>query len=175
VVLPARVTAGLCRLLESTRLQTVTVLHCNHPRELDDDVYRAVAALRAAGSTVLSQAVLLRGVNDDAAVLGRLSEALFAGGVLPYYLHLLDPVAGAAHFDVDEDRARDLYQHLLAQLPGYLVPKLVREVAGAPGKVPLVPGRIATPPRPDCEAPRPDCEAPRPDCEAPRPDCEQCT
>lgn len=137
IVLPDRVDRGLVALLERARVGVVIVLHANHPRELDDGVAGALGALRGAGVTLLNQSVLLRGVNDDAHVLAELSERLFECGVLPYYLHLLDPVAGAAHFDVDEPRARQLYRELLARLPGYLVPRLVREVPGQASKTPL--------------------------------------
>jgi hypothetical protein len=89
------------------------------------------------GATLLNQAVLLRGVNDSRGCAGRLCERGFAAGVLPYYLHQLDRVEGAAHFEVDDAQALALHAALAARLPGYLVPKLVREVAGAPGKTPL--------------------------------------
>ena len=95
----------------------------------------ACARLRAAGVTLLNQSVLLRGVNDDVAALEALSCALFDAGVLPYYLHLPDRVRGTAHFDVEETRARDLLAQLTARLSGYLVPRLVREVPGAPAKM----------------------------------------
>jgi L-lysine 2,3-aminomutase len=99
----------------------------------------ALARLRATGTTLLNQCVLLRGVNDDPDVLVELSESLFEAGVLPYYLHVLDPVAGAAHFDVPEDEARRLLSAIEARLPGYLVPALVRESPGAPSKTRLPP------------------------------------
>lgn len=134
VVLPSRVDAPLLRLLEETRLQVVFVIHANHPAEMDGAVARAMGRLAAAGATLLNQSVLLRGVNDDAGTLAGLSEALFEAGVAPYYLHLLDPVAGAAHFDVPEAEARVLHQALQARLPGYLVPRLAREEAGAAAK-----------------------------------------
>lgn len=134
VVLPSRITAPLLARLGSTRLQTVTVIHANHARELDNAVFGALDRLRAAGVTLLNQAVLLREVNDSPAALADLSEALFAGAVLPYYLHLLDPVQGAAHFDVSEDRALRLIDELRTRLPGYLVPRLVREEPGAASK-----------------------------------------
>jgi L-lysine 2,3-aminomutase len=140
IVLPDRVDAGLVALLERTRLGRVIVLHANHPREIDASVADALAALRSAGVTLLNQAVLLRGVNDDADTLAELSERLFECGVLPYYLHLLDAVAGAAHFDVEEPRAEGLYRELLARLPGYLVPRLVREIPGRASKTPIRPG-----------------------------------
>lgn len=138
VVLPSRVDDGLLAWLTGTRLMPVVVIHANHPAELSPAVAAACARLRAAGVTVLNQSVLLAGVNDDVAVLAALSERLFASGVLPYYLHALDRVAGAAHFRVDDDRARELHRALAARLSGYLVPRLVREEPGAPGKTPLV-------------------------------------
>src|SRR5690606_7236170 len=116
VVLPDRVDAGLVALLERTRLGRVVVRRANHPAEIDASAADALAARRDAGVTLLNQAVLLRGVNDDADALAELSERLFECGVLPYYLHLLDPVAGAAHFDVDEPRAEALYRSLLGRL-----------------------------------------------------------
>jgi EF-P beta-lysylation protein EpmB len=134
VVLPERITPELVRTLSSTRLSTVVVIHANHANEIDDAVIEALARLRAAGVTLLNQSVLLRDVNDSAGALVALSETLFAAGVLPYYLHLLDRVQGAAHFEVPEDEARVLMQQLTSRLPGYLVPRLVREIAGAPAK-----------------------------------------
>ena len=105
--------------------------------EIDAATRAALDACRAAGLTVLNQAVLLRGINDTVAALEALVLALFEAGVLPYYVHLLDPVAGAAHFDTAPDQARALEAGLRARLPGYLVPRFVREVAGAPSKLPL--------------------------------------
>lgn len=137
VVLPERVTSELIASLAVSPLQKVVVIHANHPQELDETVRRACAHLRAGGLTLLNQAVLLKGVNDSAAVLRQLSEALFDIGVLPYYLHCLDRVHGAAHFDVTEQRARELHAKLMASLPGYLVPRLVREVPGALAKSPI--------------------------------------
>ena len=138
VVLPERVNDELLGWLGSTRLQTVMVLHVNHANEIDQVVHAAARRLCAAGVTLLNQSVLLRGVNDDVDTLAALSEALFAAGILPYYLHLLDRVQGAAHFDVDEPTAQAIMRELNARLPGYLVPRLVREIAGTPGKVPIV-------------------------------------
>jgi EF-P beta-lysylation protein EpmB len=137
VVLPERVDAQLLDWLGSLPLPTVVVLHANHPREIDAGVAGAARAMREAGATLLNQSVLLRGVNDDADTLAELSEALFSAGVLPYYLHQLDPVRGAAHFAVCDVRARELAQALRARLPGFLVPRLVREVPGEASKVPL--------------------------------------
>lgn len=138
VVLPERVDAGLLKWLGDLSLQKVMVIHANHARELDASVERACRNLAAVGVTVLNQSVLLAGINDCATTLSELSERLFAMNVLPYYLHVLDRVQGAAHFDVSEDRAKSLHDELLSRLPGYLVPKLVREVAGAASKTPLV-------------------------------------
>ena len=137
VVLPSRVDSGLLGWLSKLRLQTVIVLHANHPQELDEAVALAARGLTRAGATVLNQAVLLRAVNDCAETLIRLSERLFEMGVLPYYLHLLDRVQGAAHFEVDHDRAQALIGELRQRLPGYLVPKLVREQAGETSKTPM--------------------------------------
>src|SRR5690606_21745562 len=128
---------ALCAWLSALPLQKVVVLHANHPAELDGDVQAACARLGEAGATLLNQSVLLRGVNDDAGVLAGLSERLFACGVLPYYLHQLDRVRGTAHFEVPDTEARMLAEALRARLPGYLVPKLVREVPGDPAKRPL--------------------------------------
>jgi len=138
VVIPERITEGLVTLLRETRLEPIMVLHCNHPNEIDDAVKQAVFYLRAAMIPVLNQAVLLKGVNDDVGTLTGLSKTLFDAGILPYYLNCLDKVAGAQHFDVDETTALGLHADLLKQLPGYLVPKLVREVRGALSKVPVV-------------------------------------
>jgi EF-P beta-lysylation protein EpmB len=137
IALPERVDAGLLRVLQSTRLKTVLVVHTNHANELDVSVELALAALRPVLTALLNQSVLLRGVNDDAATLARLSERLFACGVLPYYLHLLDRVAGAAHFDVDEPTAKRLVAELRTRVPGYLVPRLARETAGELSKTVL--------------------------------------
>jgi len=137
VVLPSRITPALCERLAGSRLKTVVVIHANHPAELGAAAAAALDALGARRLLLLNQAVLLRGVNDDPDVLAALSERLFALGVRPYYLHMLDRVAGAAHFDVAEERARRLMNHLRARLSGYLMPRLAREVPGADSKVTL--------------------------------------
>lgn len=137
VVLPERVDAELLAWLRGLPWPVTVVIHANHANEFDPAVDAALAGLRDAGALLLNQAVLLRGVNDDADTLAALSERGHAAGVLPYYLHQLDRVAGAAHFEVDDDRALALHAALVARLPGYLVPKLVREVAGDPAKRPL--------------------------------------
>ena len=118
-------------------LQKVVVLHANHANEFDAAVDAACTRLRDMGATVLNQSVLLRGINDDADTLAALSERLFAAGVLPYYLHQLDRVQGSAHFEVDDTRALALVDAIRQRLPGYLVPKLVREVGGEASKRPL--------------------------------------
>jgi EF-P beta-lysylation protein EpmB len=137
VVLPERVDEALLDWLRGLPWPVAIVIHANHAAELDVRVGRALARLREAGALLLIQSVLLRGVNDDATVLSDLSERLFALGVLPYYLHQLDRVAGVAHFEVDDASARRLHSELQSRLPGYLVPRLVREIAGAPSKTPL--------------------------------------
>lgn len=134
VVLPERVDDGLLRWLDSVHLQKVLVLHVNHANEIDQSVRDACENLLTHNVTLLNQAVLLAGVNDSVAALRDLSEALLSARVLPYYLHLLDPVQGAAHFHVARERAIALIDELTTVLPGYLVPKLVCEEPGAPAK-----------------------------------------
>ncbi|GGY75577.1 EF-P beta-lysylation protein EpmB [Marinobacter zhanjiangensis] len=134
VVIPQRVDDALVGWIEQSRLDVVMVVHINHPAEIDDDVRTAMNRLKSAGVTLLNQSVILQGVNDHPDTLQALSEALFAAGILPYYLHAFDPVAGAHHFDVSDDRARAMVRELQARLPGYLVPRLVRELPGRPGK-----------------------------------------
>jgi L-lysine 2,3-aminomutase len=137
IVVPQRVDTALCAWLARTRLRTVVVVHANHARELDGEVIGAARRLREAGATLLNQAVLLRGVNDSAPALAALSERLLDAGILPYYLHLPDRVSGTAHFAVGAGRARALIAALRAALPGYLVPRLVREVPGLASKKPI--------------------------------------
>lgn len=148
IVLPERVDAGLLAWLRGLPWPLVVVVHANHANEFDANVDAAMAALRGTGALLLNQAVLLRGVNDSAEALSDLCERGFAAGVLPYYLHQLDRVAGAAHFEVGDEQALALHAALAARLPGYLVPKLVREIAGDPGKRALA--AAWTPPPPSC-------------------------
>lgn len=137
VVLPERIDDAFIAWLAALPLHKVVVLHANHASELDARVDTACARLRDAGATLLNQSVLLRGVNDNADVLTALSERLFAAGVLPYYLHQLDRVQGTAHFEVSDTCALALMEALRARLPGYLVPRLVREVGGDASKRPV--------------------------------------
>ncbi|GMQ87637.1 MAG: EF-P beta-lysylation protein EpmB [Gammaproteobacteria bacterium] len=137
VVLPERINPELLDWMTTTRLQVVLVIHCNHANEIDTSVAAAMQQLHTAGITLLNQSVLLRGVNDQAVALTDLSEKLFAVHVLPYYLHQLDPVLGAAHFLVDDQKARDLMEKMRESLPGYLVPQLIREQPGHPSKTPV--------------------------------------
>lgn len=137
VVLPERLTSEFIEWFTQSRLRPVLVLHCNHPQELTEELRQHLMELRSRGVTLLNQGVLLQGVNDDAAVLIALSEKLFEQGVLPYYLHILDKVQGAAHFQVSEAVARELRRQMLKILPGYLVPRLVREEPDAAYKTPV--------------------------------------
>ncbi|MET1162110.1 MAG: EF-P beta-lysylation protein EpmB, partial [Pseudoxanthomonas sp.] len=137
VVLPQRVDAALLEWLSRLPWPVAIVLHANHANEFDTHVDAALADLRGVGAQLLNQAVLLRGVNDSVQALADLSERGFAAGVLPYYLHQLDQVAGVAHFQVQDDEAKRLHAALAARVSGYLVPRLVREVAGDTGKRPL--------------------------------------
>ena len=136
IAIPDRVTESLVSALTG---RVVMVVHANHDAEIDAATRSALTRLRDAGVTLLNQSVLLAGVNDDAQVLASLSDRLFETGVLPYYLHLLDPVAGAAHFLVDDTTARRIVGQLAERRPGYLVPRLVREVPGAGSKRELAP------------------------------------
>nr|WP_290832499.1 EF-P beta-lysylation protein EpmB [Halomonas sp.] len=137
VVIPDRIDDALLGWLGSTRLQKVMVLHINHTNEIDQAVIDACTRLKQTGATLLNQSVLLRGVNDDVATLATLSERLFEAGILPYYLHVLDPVQGAAHFDVPDNEARELVAQLQDRLPGFLMPRLVREIPGKASKTTL--------------------------------------
>jgi EF-P beta-lysylation protein EpmB len=137
VVIPKRITKGLVTLLKQSRLKATMVLHINHPNEINHELIAALEPLREARIPLFNQSVLLRGVNDDANVLITLSEVLFDAGIQPYYLHLFDAVQGAAHFDVLEENAVEIVKTMLASLPGFLMPKLVREIAGQANKTPI--------------------------------------
>ena len=137
IVLPERVTDELLNWLTATKLQPVIVIHANHANEIDEQVCLALTKLVDAGITVLNQSVLLRGINDKAIDLIELSETLFSCRVLPYYLHVLDKVQGAAHFEVAAETAAVLLEQMRKGLPGYLVPRMVREVAGVEFKLPI--------------------------------------
>jgi len=137
VVLPGRVDDGLLEWLGGLHLPVVVVIHANHAAEIDGEAAAALAALSSRGVLLLNQSVLLGGVNDSVQALQALSQRLAEVRVLPYYLHLLDRVRGAAHFEVAEERARALVDDLRARLPGYLVPRLVREVPGERSKTPV--------------------------------------
>ena len=137
IMIPQRVDAPLMQLLGNRKQQVVVVLHANHAQEFDAEVDSACQRLRAGGIHLLNQSVLLAGINDSSTALCNLSERMFAAGVLPYYLHMLDKVSGAAHFDVALTTARELIHQMQATLPGYLVPRLVREEAGMMSKISL--------------------------------------
>ncbi len=137
IVLPSRIDDGLLAALTSTRFSPVMVVHANHGNEIDAAVERAVTRLRDHHVTVLNQSTLLAGVNDRVEALVALQETLFAAGILPYYLHLLDRARGTAHFEVDPARARALHEQLRRRLPGYLVPRLARDLPNAPYKITL--------------------------------------
>lgn len=137
VVLPQRITQALTELLSASRLKPIVVIHANHANELNEEVAGSLAKLERAGAMLLNQAVLLRGVNDTLAAQRDLCERLVELNVVPYYLHQLDRVAGAAHFEVEVEEGLDLIQQLRRQLPGYAVPRYVQEIAGEPNKVVL--------------------------------------
>lgn len=135
IVLPSRVTKGLLNTLCSSTKKVVVVIHANHPNELSDEVADVLRLLKNNNVTLLNQTVLLRGINDNAKTLIALSERLFECHTLPYYLHLLDKVNGAMHFDSSLKKAYKIHAQMQKKLPGYLVPKLVCEEAGQPHKI----------------------------------------
>ncbi|WP_293745672.1 EF-P beta-lysylation protein EpmB [uncultured Paraglaciecola sp.] len=137
VVIPSRITTELIAWFTQSRLKPVMVLHVNHANEIDTALAKSMQKLKQAGVTLLNQAVLLKGINDTADEQIALNEGLFEIGVMPYYLHVLDKVQGAEHFDSPDSKAKQLMRELIKRQPGYLVPKLVREIGGQPGKTPL--------------------------------------
>ncbi|MGD0654392.1 MAG: EF-P beta-lysylation protein EpmB [Thermoguttaceae bacterium] len=134
VVIPQRVCNELISWIKETRLSTIMVVHVNHPAEIDAEVAAGFGRLIDAGIPVLSQGVLLAGINDNLEVLAELYERLADLRVIPYYLHQLDPVAGAAHFEVPISKGKALIAGLRARLPGYAVPRYVREIRGGVAK-----------------------------------------
>lgn len=134
IAIPERIDAPFLEMIASLRLQVFFVIHCNHPLELGSDLFSKLRLLQRSGATLLCQSVLLKGVNDDAAVLKELFEELTDNGVLPYYLHQLDRVEGASHFEVDESVGLEIMEVLRQELPGYAVPKYVKEIKGMPCK-----------------------------------------
>ncbi|WMS89006.1 EF-P beta-lysylation protein EpmB [Pleionea litopenaei] len=134
LVIPDRITEQFLAMAENSRLKWILVWHINHPQEIDEAVVEAAKQCANVGIFQLNQSVLLRGINNDASVLASLSEKLFAADIQPYYLHLLDKVSGIAHFDEQPEQAHQIYRELMAQLPGYLVPKLAQEVPGLSSK-----------------------------------------
>jgi len=134
IVIPSRITPSLSQILSNNRLKTSMVLHINHPNEIDHVLATNLKPLVQTGIQLLNQSVLLKGINDDISILSKLSEKLFECNILPYYLHQLDKVKGAAHFSVDDSRAKKLFQAMRDSLPGYLVPRLAREEAGKHAK-----------------------------------------
>ncbi|MCW8346311.1 EF-P beta-lysylation protein EpmB [Vibrio sp. ZSDZ65] len=137
VVIPDRITESLCEMLQQTRLNTVLVTHINHANEINPALSLAIQHIKRAGVTVLNQSVLLKGINDSVESQVALSHALFNSGILPYYLHVLDKVQGAAHYFVDDHQAKQLMHGLIERVSGYLVPKLTREEGGRTSKTPL--------------------------------------
>lgn len=134
IVMPERVTPEFIQWLSTLKQKPVLIVHCNHPQEINHEVKNALRSLSSIGITVLNQSVLLKNINDNAKTLIALSTALFACGVLPYYLHLPDKVKGTAHFDIEMTRAQALYSEISTELPGYLLPRLVCEEPGKRAK-----------------------------------------
>ncbi|HRD56049.1 MAG TPA: EF-P beta-lysylation protein EpmB [Parachlamydiaceae bacterium] len=137
--IPERIDEGLIEIFNNCKLQIWFVLHINHSQELDEEILSRVKKLQRTGAVILNQAVLLKGINDDAETLSHLFETLADHGILPYYLHQLDRVQGALHFEVEEEKGLELMQEISKKLSGYAVPKYVREIAGKEGKTPIIP------------------------------------
>ncbi|OAJ34966.1 EF-P beta-lysylation protein EpmB [Piscirickettsia salmonis] len=140
VIIPSRITSDFITILKNTRFISTLVIHSNHPQEIDDEVSEALLKLKHAGITTLNQGLLLKNINNSSEVLVNLSHRLYQAGVLPYYLHLFDPVQGAGHFDIqDKEAAKTIIKEMMEKLPGYLVPKLAYEEPGRAYKVTLSP------------------------------------
>ena len=139
VVLPQRIDQRFLDWVSASRLNVVMVLHLNHCNEICGDLANACAELAAVGVKMYGQSVLLKGINDQPRQLASLFTRQWKIGIQPYYLHLLDPVAGAGHFDIPQWRAQQIYGELAAQLPGYMLPRLVRETVGRPAKTQILP------------------------------------
>jgi EF-P beta-lysylation protein EpmB len=137
VVIPQRITPALVAQLQNSRLKATVVLHINHPNEINQELSDALEPLKAARIPLFNQSVLLKGINDNATILSTLSEKLFDTGIQPYYLHMFDKVQGVAHFEVEEQAAINIVNETMAILPGFLMPKLVREIAGEANKTPI--------------------------------------
>jgi len=137
VVIPQRIDRSLLKWLSEVPLQKVMVLHINHPNEIDHAVKQAIHHIKETGTLVLNQSVMLAGINDCAETLSELSEKLFDAGALPYYIHQLDKIKGAAHFDISPENMQKIYTDLQAILPGYLLPKLVTEIPHKASKTPF--------------------------------------
>lgn len=137
IVMPERITPEFINIMKHIPLRKIMVVHANHPNELDNSIKKTMAKLKRADITLLNQSALLKTINDDSETLIQLSEKLFDCGILPYYLNVLDKVRGTSHFDVPDEVAKELIKEMRVKLPGYLVPKLVREIPGQKHKTPL--------------------------------------
>lgn len=137
IVIPQRITKAFVNTLTETRLKPTIVFHVNHKNEIDNSVIKAIEPLRVNRIPLFNQSVLLKGINDNVNALSELSEKLFDNGIQPYYLHLFDKVQGVAHFDIEDNAAEQLIKNLMATLPGFLIPKVVREIAGEANKTPF--------------------------------------
>ena len=135
--IPERIDEDFLEMIDRSPHQVWFVIHCNHPNELDKEIFERLNALRKLGVNVLNQAVLLRGVNDDVETMAELCETLTDHGIFPYYLHQLDRVQGASHFEVSREEGLELIDQLIQRLPGYAVPKYVQEISGEPSKTPI--------------------------------------
>ena len=137
---PQRITPALAGLVRRSAVPVIVAVHVNHAHELDEETVKALDRLREAGAMMLSQTVLLKGVNDSVETLAALFERAVESGLTPYYLHQLDRVSGAAHFAVERERGLEIVRSLKQTLPGYMVPRYVEEVPGDSSKRPIAPG-----------------------------------
>lgn len=135
--IPERIDADFLKLLGGCEKQIIFVIHCNHAHEFDDTILESLRQIQRLGVIVISQSVLLKGVNDTVEALEELFLLLINNGILPYYLHQLDRVQGAIHFEVPETTGKELIAELQKRLPGYAVPKYVKEEAHKPHKTPI--------------------------------------
>lgn len=138
VVAPERINQNFLQWLDNIKLNKVMVLHCNHPSELTEAHKDVFHQIKKTDTTLLNQSVLLNKINDTSEILVKLSHKLFDMGVLPYYLHQLDKAKGTKHFRMSDSKAKELHKEISIRLPGYLVPKLVREIPGKNNKTPII-------------------------------------
>ncbi len=135
VVIPDRINKELIKTLNRGKKECIVVLHINHANEINDAMIKAIKQMTSQGMLVFNQSVLMKGINNSTETLIKLSEKLIENQIVPYYLHLLDPVSGTTHYEVGETEAKKLIKEMKNRVSGYLVPKLVREIHGQKSKI----------------------------------------